>query len=210
MRAFNFMVIVVAALLLQLHPASAQRAYIEAHGGLNIAFDSDIDDPTGVFDSLSYDPGFAVGGAVGYQLNPNFRFEGEITYRRNELDEFEVSGSNFNADGEVDSVAFMANAFFDFANSTPWTPYLGAGLGVAVVEWDDVEVLGGKAIDDQDTVFAFQVGAGLGFEVTPNTTLSLDYRFFGTTDAHITDEAGDNDDISYLNSSVWLGLRFAF
>lgn len=209
MQAFKLMAIVATALLLGLNTASAQ-VYIEGHGGLNIAFDSDIDDPVDVFEELSYKPGFAIGGAVGYQLSPNWRLEGEITYRRNEVDDFKISGTNFNADGNVDSVAFMANGYFDFANSSLWTPYLAAGIGTAVVSFNDIEVGGATAIDDEDVVFAFQVGAGIGFEVTPNVTLSLDYRFFGTTDAEITDEADDDDDISYLNSSVWVGLRYTF
>lgn len=209
MHAFKLMAIVAAALLLGLNTASAQ-VYIEAHGGWNLAHDSDIDDPVDVFEELSYDSGFAVGGAVGYQLSPNWRVEGEVTYRRNEVDEFKISGTDFNADGDVDSVAVMANGYYDFANSSLWTPYIGAGIGTAIVSFNDIEANGVKAIDDDDTVFAFQVGVGLGLEVTPNMTLSLDYRFFGTTDAEVTDEFGDDDDISYLNSSVWLGLRFSF
>lgn len=209
MHAFKLMAIVAAALLLGLNTASAQ-VYIEGHGGLNIAFDSDIDDPVDVFESISYDPGFAVGGAVGYQLSPNWRIEGEITYRRNEVDEFETSGGHFNAKGDVDSLAFMANGFYDFANSTAWTPYIGVGLGAAVVSFNDIEVGGGTLIDDEDTVFAFQFGGGVAFEFTPGASLTFDYRLFGTTDAEVTDEFGDDDDISYLNSSVWLGLRFAF
>ena len=44
--------------------------------------------------------------------------------------------------------------------------------------------------DDDDTVFAYQLGAGLGYEINPNLTISLDYRFFATVDPDFTSRAG--------------------
>ena len=43
----------------------------------------------------------------------------------------------------------------------------------------EITVLGG---DDNDTVFAYQFMAGIGFEINPKTTLTVGYRYFATTD----------------------------
>lgn len=199
----------VAILLLTLNPLSAQ-VYLEVHGGLNIAHESDIDDSGDGLKSITYDPGYAVGGAVGYRINPNWRLEGEVTYRRNKVDDLEVGSNKDGARGRAESSAFLANGYYDFANSTAWTPYLGLGIGVAAVGWFNVKESGTNLIDDASFAFAYQLGGGVAYEFAPGLALTLDYRYFRTTDVTIQEESAEFSEFSYQNSSVWLGLRYTF
>lgn len=179
----------MAAMLLGAHAASAANAYIGFQGGLNFAHEGEF---AGL--DLTYDLGYAVGLTAGYKWDFNLRTEVEIVYRENDIDEFDGDPTI----GDVNSLAFMVNGFYDIDTGTPWTPYVGGGLGLANVEIDS----GGS---DDDTVFAFQIGAGVGYDVTPALTVTVDYRFFGTEDADIV-----GLDLEYLNSTIMAGLRYNF
>jgi opacity protein-like surface antigen len=80
-------------------------------------------------------------------------------------------------------------------------PYVGAGLGAANI---DVDV-------DDDTVFAWQLMAGLGYvpQSIPFTEWTLGYRFFNTNDAKITVGA-TNADMEYMSHNVEAGVKFLF
>jgi len=181
-----------------------------------------------------FDTGFGVHGAIGHSWG-GFRLEGEVSYRENDLDTFDITNviaagigslsdvGNGDFSGDVSALAFMGNAWYDFNTGSPWRPFLGGGLGVARISINDVAMtsltLLGVPIplaspvplaDDDDWVFAYQVGAGIGFEVTPTTTISLGYRFFGTADPDFTDVNGDPFDAEYHSHNVEIGLRFSF
>lgn len=209
MRNRHLSLIAVAFLLLWRAPASAEGVYIGAHGGSNLAFGSDIDDSANGLQEIWYDPGFGVGGTLGYKWSFPLRTEGEFTYRRNKVDEIEISGSDIEASGNVTSMSIMANAFYDFENSSRWTPYVGGGLGAAKVSWNDVEA-GVREIDDDRWLFAAQIGAGVSFAITEAFLLSLDYRVLATEEVEIDDDSGDDIELGYVNSTIWLGLRYQF
>ena len=117
----------------------------------------------------------------------------------------------------------MANVWFDFNPGSPWSPFVGGGLGVARISLNDVAItsltLLGVPIplaspvplaDDDDWVFAYQVGAGIGYEVTPTTTISLGYRFFATADPDFTGVDGTPFDAEYRSHNIEIGLRISF
>ena len=72
--------------------------------------------------------------------------------------------------------SFMANAYFDYLTCTPWTPYIGAGIGLSYLKADfgEVEILGGsKSVYN----LAWQVMGGIAYDVNSNWTLDLGYRY---------------------------------
>jgi opacity protein-like surface antigen len=80
-------------------------------------------------------------------------------------------------------------------------PYVLVGIGAANVtlESDDLDV------DEDDTVFAYQAGAGLGFALTETITLFTGYRFFGTTDPEF-----EGVEAEYHSHNVEAGVRVEF
>jgi opacity protein-like surface antigen len=113
----------------------------------------------------------------------------------------------------------MVNAYYDI--HTPnfsLVPYFGVGLGGASIDAQIIAPFLGpsaQVVDDDDTVFAYQFMAGLGWNVSPTITLTLDYRYFATTDPEFTPGnafiSGVPDITSdYNNHSFNLGARFKF
>lgn len=100
----------------------------------------------------------------------------------------------------------MANAYYDFKNSSIVTPYIGGGIGFANVNVGDGNV-GGVQVwaDDDDTVFAYQLAIGTGFDVTKELTIDLGYRYYATQDPSF-----ELVDAEYSSHNVMVGLRYRF
>ena len=74
---------------------AADGPYVGVGGGLSLLNDSDVTAPargphTPLNATASLDTGFVVKGTAGYALTNGFRIEGEIGYRKNNLDNMKV------------------------------------------------------------------------------------------------------------------------
>lgn len=180
-------------LLLCLWPLAGRaddtRFYAGIHGGLLLVQDSDISGSS-LVNNVEFDPGFAVGGVFGYKMEQGVRLEAEYTYRRASADDAcfnSVCASDLtglSADGSVDAHAIMANAWYE-PRFGKWRPYIGGGAGLGILGVDvsgAVAGLGAFSYSDTDTVFAYQGGAGVGYELTSNNIASIGYRYWATTD----------------------------
>lgn len=186
----------------------ADGPYVGAFVGAAMLSDSDVTDPTvpgGEFE-LSYDTGWKFGAALGYRLS-NFRVEGEVSYQQNDVDETEIMATSLNAAGDVSGTAFLVNGYYDFTNTTAFTPYISAGLGYANVEVNDFNFAGSGEPDfsDDDSVFAYQFGAGVGYMVNENVTIDLKYRYFATSDPEF-----DTSEVEVASHDIILGIRYNF
>lgn len=200
-----------AAALLAPSAASAQF-YFGGHGGLNLVADAEATDVSGAGNhaDLTFEPGETFGVVVGARIAVGARnaidLEGEVTIRDNEIDSYTDwwTGIDIPVSGDVSSTAYMANLWFNFGRDRRWTPYVGGGLGLVDVETSGM-VVGGTAFgDDEDTVFAAQLGAGVNFGITPNLDLTLDYRAMATETVRF-----DNLqlDVDYVNYSFRAGIK---
>ena len=168
----------------------------------NFGFSAPEDSTTVTFgnnaDIVKYDVGVALGMAIGYKLDENFRVEGEIAYQHNDLDTI-----NSNAvSGDVQSVAFLANGYFDFKNNSPFTPYIGAGIGIAGVFISNIN---NNTFTDDAAAFAYHVGTGVDYKLNNKFTVGLKYRFFGTSDPQFY-----YGDIEYQSHNVYAGISYSF
>jgi opacity protein-like surface antigen len=84
-------------------------------------------------------------------------------------------------EGNVQTWALMANAWFDLGNSSTFTPYIGGGIGYAISKFD-----GGAVYSGVDGNFAWQLGAGVNLAVSDSTALGLGYRYFDAGDVELT------------------------
>jgi len=185
--------------------------YISGNVGAVFVNDSDISgsDPTipaSIDGEIEFDTGFGINGAVGYGIG-NVRLEGELSYRTADMDKLSgtatigsltLSGSG-DVSGDVTSLGLMANVWYDIETGTKWVPFIGAGIGLANV---DAEIEGES---EDDTVFAYQVGAGIGYEISDSTTATLGYRYFATSDPDF-----DGIEAEVGTHNIEVGVRFAF
>ena len=222
-RSFGLLCVPLA---LVLSPAqAAEGPYVSLQAGASFLSDAD-NAGGGVSIESSFDTGFNVGGAIGYGIrNSGIRIEGEVSYRVNDLDNLTVTndggvgaalgvgslnGLSLAADGDVSALSGMVNVFYDFQLANSVKPYVGGGIGVARLSINDAAVLGITLVDDDDIVFAYQVGGGVGFEATPTTTIFLDYRYFATADPSFSDVLAGAFDSEYASHNVSVGIRYNF
>ena len=117
--------------------------------------------------------------------------------------------------GDFSMVAFMGNVDYDFDTGSRWVPYVGGGLGLAIISIDTETNTGRSTADDSDTVFAYQVGAGLGYEFPleegRSITVSLDWRYFATQDPTFTgDVTGGKFDVGISGHDIGIGIIYGF
>lgn len=139
---------------------------------------------------MSFNSGFGFLAAIGNNFD-GLRGEAEMAYRTNDLDKV----SNSPAEGEFTSKSLMGNLFADLPLSENVRPFFGAGIGLANID----------TVNSDDTVFAYQAIAGIGFPLTHVTTLDLQYRYFASEDPDF-----DGSKAEYQTHNFFAGLRFDF
>jgi len=177
--------VVAAALIAAPLAAQAQNLspgfYVGVEGGVNFIhnLNTNIAGQTN-----SPRVGWMVGAVVGYDfVGP--RVELEIPYRRNNVN------TNY-GQTNVQSIAAMVNVLYDFFPQSIVSPHIGAGVGIA-------------RVTQSQTEFAYQGIAGLSAVINDSIRISLDYKFFGTTNPSF---AGAS--YRYLNHSAMLTLAYKF
>lgn len=199
--------------------------YFSGFGGANWLDNTSFDVTLNQADDAivnKYDTGFVVGGAIGYDLGQTMgplglRIEGELSYRNNDVKSHTSTGGGAAPGpvGETSALAGMANILFDLNTGSPFSLYGGGGIGVAQVEFDNHGFGNGSTIvmDDSDTVFAWQLIAGAGYEITPNMILDVQYRYFNAGDVSIEPVSAVSRGASstdYESHAVLGGIRFKF
>lgn len=191
-------------------PAAQAQIYAGVHGGANFLQDSDIEDDSGAEATVSFDPGFAAGGVLGYRFGVldslSLDVEGEFTYRLNDIDEISAAGFSASGDGKAQSFAWTANAWLAWQiDGSAFSPYVGGGFGGVHIDVKDAEVAGIRLGNESDFVIGGQVGGGVGYRLDEHFAVSLDYRFL------ITEKANFNSlEAEYQNHSVMLGVQYLF
>lgn len=133
--------------------------------------------------------------------------------------------STVSVDGTGSMWLLMANAWYDFDTGTKWVPYIGGGLGMLNIRF---EVGGSLTVpplppltsqptghtfggDDTDWVFAFQIGAGVGYRLSDSVVIQLGYRFLDSSTIEFQWENGTKvDDPHAYNHVLEVGIRYRF
>jgi len=167
--------------------------YVGAFGGanfVNISKEKRRGDD-GIDHNLNHNlrTGYYVGGNIGYRVCSGFRVEGEVSYRNNRVKEFKVDGERQCGRGTFRDISYMANFLYDIDTAcwnSCWSccgeifPYIGAGIGYANQRIgrnnrDDVEF--DFRTNSRKNGFAWQIIAGLGYDISCEADISIEYRF---------------------------------
>lgn len=98
----------------------------------------------------------------------------------------------------------MANAYFDYLTCTPWTPYVGAGIGSAYLKADD----GSNAKSVYN--LAWQVMAGLTYDINSHWTLDAGYRYADLGRIRKNLGEGHVTKLTARDHEILLGVRYTF
>ncbi|MBD9465672.1 outer membrane protein [Pseudomonas sp. Pdm06] len=198
--------------------------YVSGMGGVNWVAEQDLNQNDLDFVEMEFNQplhsGFATGLALGWRFPVGLRPEVELSYRRNTLTQFNhrvyEGGGSIDGKGKEQATSLMANLWYDVTNLpaplSRFTPYVGGGLGYAVLTITGLEA-GGVEFGDthRDTVSAWQLGTGVAYELSEHWSMSLDYRYFKTGEAHFGNIQGlPQGDVKteYNAQSLMLGLRY--
>ncbi len=99
------------------------------------------------------------------------------------------------------------NGYYDFVNESAFTRFISAGLGCAKVEVNDFNIPGSglPSENDDDTVFAYQIGADVAYAVSEKVSLDVKYRYFATSDPDF-----DGTEVEYSSHNIYAGIRVNF
>jgi len=163
-------------------PVMAQQGWY-AKGAVGIAWTEELDlkqfiGPTSGA-SVEFDPDIRLDIGGGYRFSDWFAAELETGVIFNYFDR--IGGDNDPDDSSLANVPFLINGVFEFPTQSGFVPFIGGGLGFSftVLELDHV---GGVDGDDTDTVFAYQGFAGVRYDINEQWSVSLAYKYFGTSD----------------------------
>lgn len=166
---------------------------------------------------------FTLGGALaaGYdfwtqQMIP-IRLELEFALRGNSEKNWDDRGLYFKeVKGVWNNSTLFANLFWDFHNDTNFTPYIGGGIGLAFnyTGYTLTANNGNKyTIDETQTNFAWNAGAGLSYAFNENFAIDASYRFVGLgyneLTTHFNGQDYETSNTPY-NNEFMVGLRFSF
>lgn len=201
--------------------------YVGVEGGAmiveDISFDIGASTAAGTVD---HNYGWDVGGVIGYDLGA-FRIEADVSYRRATVDAFRSTlttpyynaagalanmapGTYNYAGGSSSALSFMVNGLLDFGDDDGVQGFIGGGVGVSRVKADYGLNDNGSFLDDSDTVFAWQVLAGLRQPISDNIDVTLKYRFFNADNVKLVDVTGRNFDGRFRSHSILGGITFNF
>jgi len=150
---------------------------------------------------VDHEYGFDGAGFVGYDMGI-FRLEAEVAYKKARIDELEttinlpgttnpgaagitVPQTFRNAGGgDTTALSFMVNGLLDFGDDDGISGFLGGGVGIARVSFNNQRAFSnqGAFLDDSDTRFAWQLLAGVRQAISDNMDVTVRYRFFNASD----------------------------
>lgn len=169
------------------------------------------------------------GGSVniftGYRTDFGTRFEAELFKSHQSVDKTamandggggsflglgSLSGTSGNGSGSVSLTGIMFNIYQDFLLTQKFRPFIGAGMGVARVNIDDVGLTHAALIDGNDDVFSYQFGGGISYILKNNLDFFLEYRYLATKDYDLRYVTGNGLKGSLESHNLGVGIRYGF
>ena len=160
--------------------------------------------------------GARAGGALalGYDFWRKFQvpFRLELEYGASESvskkASVKVFRKRFPFRAKIGVQTLLANAYVDMPNSSSFTPYIGAGAGMAFIDIEGRSM--GLSASTHTTVPAGQLGLGCSYAFSKNVSVDIGYRFviMRNTDASC-DSIRLNLQKNYMHQAM-LGLRITF
>lgn len=197
--------------------AESNDIYIDVLGGINSG-----DDVSGyennikaTWASSETKSGGSFHLGTGFYLNDNIRLGTRYSYRGSKFEA--VTLANAKVTNKARSHALLAEVAYDFTNTSGFTPYVKAGLGVARNSYSAYMPAQNISFDKKTkTSFAWAIGVGVGYKINKNISLLAEYQYSDLGKASTQDFLIGGGNTSHLGtnnhriSEVNLGLRVDF
>jgi opacity protein-like surface antigen len=172
--------------------ASSFNPYVSVKGGFV---------KPGNRDNVKYKNGGT--GAVEFGVSYDaWRLGLEVSYRQAKIKESTNPVVNINNIDKFNALAGIVNVYYDYALTEEVALYVGAGLGVAKFAIHNKTT----KVDTSKTVFAWQIVAGLGYDINENWTVEAGYKLFNTAKVKTNNQSAKTP----FCHSLEAGLRYNF
>ena len=163
-------------------PALAAGTYVSGALGIGIPGDYTFSSGGSTY-RTTFDTGVPFNAAFGYDFG-DARTEFAIGYENYGMDTITVGSTKYKVSDYTDSAdgsawSFMANGYMDLAKGNDITPYAMGGAGFTKIK--ESATVSGVTVSSDETCFAWQLGAGVGFRISKNVTGDLGYRYIKPT-----------------------------
>ncbi|TAL04580.1 MAG: OmpA family protein [Rhodospirillaceae bacterium] len=183
--------------------------YIGLGAGMT-SIDSSPLQVNGVPSILKFKDGWGVVGSAGYKWEQGFRTELELSHRDNKAKD--LNANNTPVTGSQQDTSVMANVLLDIPTGSRLTPYLGAGIGVSWVNFDQVHSAASPIYDGTSGKFAWQYIAGVAYTIAPNWELTGEFRYKGSN-GHAYPGSVAGNQVTHYNDrarDILIGVRYSF
>jgi opacity protein-like surface antigen len=190
-----------------------EKMYFSGHFGVVAMEDiRNVSGPPDGMVDIDMNTGFNGGGAIGMRFR-DFRLEGEVSYRDSDIDRIHRNNGTVIDDpvaGSSSALSFLGGLYYDIPYSALVRPYVGGALGVARVSLEMRDYPLAAGIDDSAWEFAYKIGGGIAYTVTPRVEVVLDYHYFATLDPNYTNFDNLNVESEFKTHNINLGFRYNF
>lgn len=187
--------------------------------GVNIDFANDAQVKGASAGSIDYKNSFSFPDIfIGYRPEALYnnsgdvRFEAELLGHGFGIDALKGENASTGKKGYLMTGALMANVYYDIHTPTSFTPFVGAGIGIAKTSFSKNPGYGITDKDSSDVTLAYQFKAGVSYMPSgwTNTSFSLSYAYFNAGCPEF--DAGNGkekiDDVS--SNGLELSVTYAF
>ena len=163
-------------------------------------------------------------GSVAYGLKAGYlraELEGNATSTTKETKRFYTEGSDVKTTARINTASVMFNSYLELPVDFPVRPYISAGVGMAHIK-GKFKNQEGQYLDNSKVSgnhLAWQIGAGLACEITPEWAVDIGYRVmdYGTISKKIVDYENGYEK-NYLGKlrldakiyTAYIGARYSF
>jgi opacity protein-like surface antigen len=182
-------------------------SYWSLGAGLTGESEFDYDFPGGNVEADT-NAGFGISAAYGIHVSPNLRTEFGLSWSKAEIDIVRRFGGPqilvYEEPGDIVSYMLDANVYWDFATSGLLRPYVGAGIGLGMIDVND------RVIAESAFGWKWQAIAGVDIPMSNGSSVFVEGRYEA-----LTREIGDglgfadaSDDFNSETIGVFAGMRF--
>lgn len=235
MRSFLLSGACAGAMLLALLPGAqagdldiemmpqASTWYVSVFGGLSLGESAEIEESGGsgstavtIAAEADIEEGLIAGLAAGLRVNDWIRAEAEVSGHWHDGGGHATTTTTATAftsmplEGEVNALFVLGNLWIDLPLGGELQPYLGGGAGFARLEADLSTTTGTAGVAGSDWAFAYQLGGGVSYALSPSIAVDLGYRYRRINGAKLEAEAFGtplDTEIDYKSHNLLLGLR---
>jgi len=199
------------------HADEAEKFYASASVGAGSLSSATLTFSDGVNTSTAngkYEASFAGGGAIGYRFDNGWTLEGELMYRRNELDPVSLAGLGDFDGGDFASLGLGVNALyrFDIGSSGKLQGY--AGPGIVYFQEIDIDFDNGDqqeiSFESDDTAWQFKVGGRYDFSERWFVDAAATYLMAGNVRMELPADPSRTIDSDYDHLTLSLGVGWRF